>query len=761
MVTLIARRRLSFAVLWIALAALLGACGAPEIALTGTVTDAYTNQPVPSATITLAGNELTTDAAGRYQIAKWNIKDTLQVSADGYEPSSVALESQPGLAKPAPPAATLDVAIRPNTLTGSVTDSHSGRPIAGASVQAGETISATTDAEGRYTLAGVPEQFTLTVTAPDHEPVSQSLHRTTSFDTAVRPNVLTGLITDEETGRPIAGATVMAGDVTATTGADGRYRLEGAPQDATAEVDAEGYAAASRPLGQMTSLDLALRPDVLTGAITDEYTGAPIAGATVAAGEARATTGADGRYRLEGVAPNSTVQISAEGYAESTRAIQTLAPLDAALRPDVLRGTLVDGESGAPIKFATVIATQTLNSSDVAFARIDNSPDGTFTLESIPEQGYLQVLAPGYRKTTVELKPGEVPPAIQLEPFQVRAAYITAAVASAGPDLVNEYLDLIDRTELNTLVVDLKSDLRDDLGLVYYDSQVPIVRELGTSADYVDLPALLAETKKRGIYTIARVQVFSHDNALADARPDWAIKDRETGEVFADYPGPGIRYAWLDPWNRHVWDYNIQLSVEAAHMGFDEINFDYIRYPDWSDLETYDDALLFSQPTDPATDPEPMFANLATFMEQSQRAINGAGAFFSIDVFGRVMLKPAVPIAQDIARMAQHADYICPMPYPSLWWPTYLGFDNPTAHPYEVILGSLQSAAPYFEGRRALLRPWLQDHTDPWQGARVVEYGPREVRAQIDATEDFGKAAGWMLYDSANTYTEGALKPAQ
>src|SRR5690606_8446799 len=123
-----------------------------------------------------------------------------------------------------------------------------------------------------------------------------------------------------------------------------------------------------------------------------------------------------------------------------------------------------------------------------------------------------------------------------------------------------------------SIVVDLKSDLRDDLGLVYYDSQVPIVKELGTSRDYVDMHAFLAEAKKRNIYTIARIQLFSHDNVLADARPEWGIKDLESGEVYADYPGPGIRYAYLDPTNRNVWDYNIQLGIEAALMGFDEIN---------------------------------------------------------------------------------------------------------------------------------------------------------------------------------------------
>jgi hypothetical protein len=198
-------------------------------------------------------------------------------------------------------------------------------------------------------------------------------------------------------------------------------------------------------------------------------------------------------------------------------------------------------------------------------------------------------------------------------------------------------------------------------------------------------------------------------------------------------------------------------------MGFDEVNYDYIRYPDWyGDLEGFQERLEFSKPTDPVNGKEAMFQNIAEFMEQAHRAINGAGAYFSVDVFGRVMLGPSMSIAQDIGHMAPNADYICPMPYPSLWWPGYLDLDNPTAHPYEVILGTLREGSDRFEGKYAMVRPWLQDHTDPWQGSRVVEYGPAEVRAQIQAVADFGKSAGWMLYDSANAYKGafgGAVKP--
>lgn len=680
-------------VILLLLALTLSACGGSTVALTGTVIDAYTGQPVAAADVKIGRTTLATDPSGVYTTSRWKASDTLEVTAPGYETTNISLESHPEIGQTAVPTVTLNTELRPNMLTGTVSDAYSGAPLEGAlvSIALGETgtLTATTDAGGRYVLTGLPEQFTVEISAPDHNPVKADLSRTTAYDAPLRPSVLSGLVTDAYNDKPLAGATVTAGSATTTTAADGTYQLKDIPADAT------------------------------------------------------------------------NVEISADGYATLAQQIEQTTELNAALRSDVLTAVLKDGTSGTPIRNATVIATTRLPGTDVAYTRIDNSTDGRFTLKGLPEQGYVQVIAPGYRKAVLEIKPGNIPTQIELDPFYVKSLYVTSAVASS-PALLEEYLDLIDRTELNAIVIDLKSDLRDDLGLIYYDSEVPIVKELGTAVDYMDLPAILKEAKERDIYTIARVQVFSHDNALADARPDWAIKDRETGEVFADYPGPGIRYAWLDPWNKNVWDYNLQLSLEAAQLGFDEINYDYIRYPDWyGPLSEYDEALQFSQPTDPENNPQAMFKNLANFMEYSQRSINGAGAFFSVDLFGRVLVKPSMPIAQNIEIMAPHADYICPMPYPSLWWPGYLDFDNPTAHPYEVILGSLESGEAFFQGKRARLRPWLQDHTDPWQGARVVEYGPAEVRAQIDATEDFGKASGWMLYDSANSYTEEALKPAQ
>jgi hypothetical protein len=688
-------RRASAILSLLILAATLAACSRQPVVLTGTVTDAYTGQPVPQASVVIGDTTITTDANGVFQTPQWRTTDTLAVTAPNYEPVSLPLEARPEIAATDAQTITLDTAIRPNSVSGVVTDAFSGAPVAGAQISATTATTATidvaTDAEGRYTLAGVPESFTLSVSAPDYAAAEQQIERATSLDLVLRPNVLAGVVTDRYTGQGVAGATVQVGDAQATTADDGSYRVEGVPADAVkVAISADGYAALDQELGATTSLD-------------------------------------------------------------------------AVLRPDTLRGRLTDKDSGEPIANAAIIATTTYPGTDVAFERIAGSADGSFTLKGMPEQGYLQILSPGYRTEVIEIQPGSVPTEIAMERFPVKALYITAAVASV-PSLVDEYIELIDRTELNAIMIDLKSDLRDDLGLVYYDSQVPLVKELGLSKPYVDMQGLVQRLKDKGIYTIARIQLFSHDNVLSDARPEWSIRLKETGEVYADYPGPNIRYAYLDPTNQNVWEYNIALGVEAAQMGFDEVNYDYIRFPDWfGTKQEFTDTLLFSEPIDAVNNPDRMFEVITEFMDKAHRAVNGAGAKMSIDVFGRVVLGKSLTIAQDIRRMGAYTDYIAPMPYPSLWWPGAFDIEDPVSEPYAVLDAANAAGVAQIDGQYARLRPWLQDHTDPW-AYKVVTYGPAEVRAQIDATEKYPEIDGWMLYDSANAYRgafNGAVKPEE
>lgn len=663
--------------------------------------------------------------------------------------------------------ATLAACGRPAVpLTGAITDAYTGKPVV-ATLTIGES-QVTTDANGTYQISRWSTSDTITIAASGYEPLTVDLSAkpqlerpeppAVTLDTLqIRPNTLTGRITDLYTDAPIDGALVRVSDtISATTTADGRYTLTGVPERFSVTIIATGYAPFVNDVSRATTLDSTLRPDTLRGTITDQYTNQPIAGATVAVGDLSALTGPDGQYVIEGVPVRATVRISAQGYATLDQPIDRTTGLDASLRPDTLKATLVDSQTKQPIRNATIIATVNLQSSDVALARIDNSTDGAFTIDGIPEQGYLQVLAPGYRKAIIELQPGNVPATIELEPFYTRAFYVTAAVASRW-NLLMSYFDAIDQTELNAIVIDVKSDLRDDLGLVYYDSQVPLVRELGTSKPYMDLRKILDEAKRRGIYTIARVHMFSHDNVLAEARPEWAAKDRTTGGIFYDYPAPSIRYAWLDPWNENVWEYNIQISVEAALLGFDEIQYDYIRFPSLEFSPTDRDRLQLSR----EGTPEERWANIAEVLRRSQRAINGAGAFFSVDVFGYTAFRPSQLLGQNLRIMAEHTDYISPMVYPSHFSPGEFGFDNPAKYPYEVIKASMIAGLQQIEDKRALLRPWLQDFTLIWvPDSLLVEYGPREVRAQIRAVEEYPVSAGWILYDSTNIYHLDALNPA-
>lgn len=665
----------------------LTGCGGAPVILSGTVIDAYTGAPINAASVLVGQNQLATNPDGMFSTPNWKPSDVVQVAAPGYEPVAIPLESQPQISQTSVPTITIETLLRPNTLSGIVNDLYSGAPLAGAQVSAqidaSRTLSATTDAEGRYTLTETPEQFRLIISAPEYAPVEADVQRMIAYDARLRPNVISGIVTDRYSDQPVAGATVQAGTATATTGADGAYRIADLPEGVTA------------------------------------------------------------------------IAISAEGYAELDQQFEPgTRTVNAVLRPDMLTATLVDEVSGDPIANATVIATTTLLGNDVAFVRIDNSPDGRFTLNGLPESGYIQVLAPGYRKQVLEIKPGSIPTQIALEPFVARALYVKTSTAAYRPSRMQEFFDVIDRTELNAMVLDLKSDNLEDLGLIYYASEVPIIQELGTSRALMDVRGILAEAKRRNVYMIARIHIFAHDNLLAQTRPDWAAQDIRTGkEFYADW-----NIAWLDPWNRNVWDYNIQLAVEAAHMGFDEIQFDYIRFPNDARDMKY---MRLSQPHDPKVNSQEMYQNIATFMEQAHRAINGAGAFFSVDVFGYAAWAPQALIGQNLAMMAPHADYVYPMVYPSHFYVNELGFENAAAHPYEIVYESLVRGAKLTEGKRALLRPWLQDFTLIWvPRSQIVRYGVREVRAQIDASDDFG-AAGWALWSADNLYTYDALKPEQ
>jgi len=650
-------------------------------------------------------------------------------------------------------------------LTGTVTDAYTGKPLASAVVQVG-SAKAMTDAKGTYSIERWQRTGDFQVTSADYEAVTIKFAERkwpdtltaadTKIDVVIRPNVIRGVVNDAWTKKPLAGVVIKASaTISMTTGADGQYVLQGVPESFTLDASYPEYVSFSAPISKTTQQDIALANGNLSGTIKDQYSNEPLSGVVITAGDVTGQTDAKGAYQLKNVVARADVNYTLEGYATQKIDASTTATIDVTLRPDVLKGTIVSSADGAPVRHATIIATDDMAKSAQATVRIDGT-DGVFTLKGVPETGFVQVLAPGYRKLVLPIKPGEIPSEFKLEPFEPKASYVTAAVAS-NTELMQKFFKHIDETELNAIIIDLKSDLRDDLGLVYYDSQVPLVKELGLSKPNYDIHALLAEAKKHNIYTIARVHMFSHDNILAEAKPEWAAQDRIKGGIFYDYPTATIKYAWLDPFNENVWDYNIALSEEAALAGFDEINFDYIRFPS---LEFgANDAQRLKLSKEDVTS-EQRFDNIKKVLNRAQPKINAAGAFLSVDVFGFTTEGPMGSIGQSLPIMAETTDYVCPMVYPSHYGAGYMGFDNPASHPYDVILGTMELGLKQIPDTRARLRPWLQDFTLVWvPDNMIVQYGAPELKAQIKAVADAKTGAGWQLYSSDNTYTYEALTP--
>jgi len=318
--------------------------------------------------------------------------------------------------------------------------------------------------------------------------------------------------------------------------------------------------------------------------------------------------------------------------------------------------------------------------------------------------------------------------------FAAKAVYLNPTMDD-GYDL-DRLLDLIGRTELNALVIDVKEEG------VYVYTGVDLFQEAGTIVPYYDVTAVLDALHAHDVYAIARQVVFK-DTPLAEARPDLAVADTTTGGPWHDMNG----VAWVNPFSQEVRAANIDLAVELVGLGFDEIQFDYVRFPTDGDLGTMDFGREVTEPVQVET--------IAGFLGEA-RANVARGAKVGADVFGFTLILDDIGIGQNVRRIAEVIDYICPMVYPSHFPDGSIAVaGQPNDFPYETIEISLSAGEEKVAGSRGKLRPWLQDFSLP--GMSV--YGAAEVRAQIDAAEANG-AAGWMIWNAASVYDEDAFVPA-
>jgi hypothetical protein len=406
------------------------------------------------------------------------------------------------------------------------------------------------------------------------------------------------------------------------------------------------------------------------------------------------------------------------------------APDEPRGEPRVITGRVIDAATGSPLRGVSIWAGP---------AEIVTDADGRFTTAPVVPGSTIWVKTPGYERRKLTAGAAEV--TVKLPPHVVRAAYLTYyGVADRG--IRQRVLDLVSRTELNAVVIDVKGDR----GLIPYRTTVQAALDAGAQGPVIikDFDEQLASWKAQGIYTVARIVAFK-DNVRAAARPDLAVIDTRTGKPWIDREN----LAWVDPFREENWDYLIAVAKEAVAKGFDEVQFDYVRFPTDGKLS----AARYSQPNNSTT----RLPAIAAFLAKARRELGPSGAFLGADIFGYTAFNANdTDIGQRIEEMSVHLDYLCPMVYPSGYHLGIPGFRNPVQHPYEIVKESVRLTRQRSQNPAAQVRPWLQDFKDYAFDKRI--FGPGEVTAQIRGANDAG-ASGWMLWNPKNDYTAAALRP--
>ncbi len=342
--------------------------------------------------------------------------------------------------------------------------------------------------------------------------------------------------------------------------------------------------------------------------------------------------------------------------------------------------------------------------------------------------------------------PETEPPKPERIPEKVKGIYLSAYVAG-NESMMDNMIAQIDKTEINTVVIDVK----DDNGRITFAMDSPMVSEVGAVKNFIpDIEGLMKKLKEHNIYTIARVVAF-RDPYLPEQRPELGLKLAD-GSLYRDRNG----MAWVNPYKKEVWDYLAEVGIEAHKAGFDEIQFDYIRFS----TERGIGDVVYDEADTQGRDKKQI---ITEFVDYAYDQLKDAGAFVAADVFGAIIGGgiDSDSVGQDYGEMARHLDYICPMIYPSHYGNGNFGIQYPDTQPYDTILAALKGSKTDLrryeaEGEhQAIVRPWLQDFTASYL-EHYIPYGDEEIRAQIQAVYDAGYDE-WILWSAACKYHWGGL----
>ena len=441
-----------------------------------------------------------------------------------------------------------------------------------------------------------------------------------------------------------------------------------------------------------------------------------LGGAVVTGPEGKtATTGEDGAAALA-FTPPADLTVTAAGYQDAMFRVEAVppdGPLGLQLEPLVLKGRVTDPQGSGVVAAAVRVGEQQATTDEL----------GSFELvAAVP--GPVEVTKMAWETAAAEWDGSAERFEVTLEPFIVKGVRVYGVIAGSSADF-NHLLEMIDGTAVNTLVFDTK----EEGGAVLYDSQVPEARSTGAVINSYDVEEVLAAAKERDLYTITRIVTFQ-DGYWVPANPEHGARNTATGEVWTNSRG----LAWADPTDRAAWEYPLALAVEACRLGFDEIQFDYVRFPSDGDISVLG--------YDVAVDQEVRVETIAAFLTEARDRLHAEGCALSADVFAIVLsVGDDQGIGQRLEEISGSVDALSPMIYPSHYSAGWLGYDDPNAYPSEVVGQALDAGMPRIQG--GMLRPWLQ----------AFYYDAGQIAEEIERAEHHG--LGWLLWNATSAFEAG------
>lgn len=378
--------------------------------------------------------------------------------------------------------------------------------------------------------------------------------------------------------------------------------------------------------------------------------------------------------------------------------------------------SIVDKSTSVPIKNVLISDSNSSVKSDA---------NGLFKIDT--NETTLHVKACGYKPYAIDTNNTKA--VIELEPFTVKALYLSFWNASNKSKKLKELLKIIDNSDVNTIIVDVKNEY----GSVSFLTSLKELKKYGAHKDRTNrnIQKFIHTMHSKNIYVIARIVTFK-DELQASNNEDYAIKKTD-GSIWRNHDD----MAWVDPFDERSHEYTIKIAEEAAKVGFDEINFDYIRFPAKEGLK------LAKENTQ-----KNRIEAISTFLSSAQKALRKYGVFISVDTYGNICWSDDdTGIGQTIESLSLHVDYLAPMLYPSGFASGSFGFEHPSEYPYDVIYRSVKNMEKKIDLIR--VRPWLQyfrDYSKPKK-----KYKKHEINEQIRGSSD-NNTSGWMMWSPSSKY---------